>query len=61
MKDLEHFVKMGKKEFGYEGTKLEEWATAQVNREIEAAERVEKAAREARAAEAAQRDADRAH
>ena len=34
MKDLEHFVKLGKKDFGLEGAELLRWATEQLDKAI---------------------------
>ena len=46
MKDLDHFVKLGKKEFNLEGAELQKWATEQFDKAIAAYEAEKKAERE---------------
>ena len=64
MKDLEHFVKLGKKDFGLEGAELLKWATEQLDKTIaarEAEREHELKLVQSKEAEIAARDAERNH
>ena len=61
MKDLDHFVKLGKKEFNLEGAELQKWATEQFDKAIAAYEAEKKAEREHELQILQSKEAEREH